>query len=116
MGKRSVNKPAPTTQAPPNFNWRDFDPAWLPGGAQAALATELVTYRDHLDELLRHEGQYVVIKGTTILGIYRNWRAAIKVAESEGRPGFEATGYPTPILVKRIVEIEPVRRLGHVIL
>ncbi len=42
------------------FDWRTFDPAMLKGGVTAPLAMELVTYRDRLDELLRHKSQYVV--------------------------------------------------------
>jgi hypothetical protein len=54
------------------FDWRTFEPSMLPGGAKATLAAELVTYRDRLDELLQHEGQYVVIKGREIAGFFRN--------------------------------------------
>jgi len=40
-----------------SFDWREFDPAMLKGGSNTPLATELVTYRDRLDELLCHKGQ-----------------------------------------------------------
>jgi hypothetical protein len=62
------------------FNWRTFDPVMLKGGLKAPLATELVTYRDRLDELLRHEGQYVLIKGRVVAGFFRNRRSAVAAA------------------------------------
>ena len=105
---RSAPEPAPPAAGPqgPVFDWRTFEPGMLRGGADAPLATELVTYRDHLDELLRHEGQYVVIKGQVIAGFYRDRRAATVAAIAAFGPG--------PVLVKRVVEREPVRRIGHV--
>jgi hypothetical protein len=49
-----------------DLDWRTFDPVSLKGGVNAPLATELATYRDRLDDVLRHEGQHVVIKGREI--------------------------------------------------
>jgi hypothetical protein len=107
MSKRSADKPTPTKPAAPGFiDWRDFDPSWLPGGEQAPLATELVTYRDRLDELLEHKGQFVVIKGRSVLGFYRDRQAALAAA-------FKEYG-AVSVLVKQVVETEPVRRLGNV--
>jgi hypothetical protein len=107
MSKRSTDKSKPTEQATPDFiDWRDFDPSWLPDGERATLAAELVTYRDRLDELLKYKGQFVVIKGQSILGYYRDRRAALAAAHGE----YGAI----PVLVKQIVEREPVRRLGNV--
>jgi len=91
----------------PFVNWREFDPSWLPGGTQSALATELMTYRDHLDEILQHGKSatpFVAIKGTEILGYYRSRQRAVVAAVS--RFG------TVPVLIKRIVELEPVRSLG----
>jgi hypothetical protein len=108
MGERSAHEPGPARPAAPGFiDWRDFDPSWLPGGGQAPLATELVTYRDRLDELLAHKGQFVVIKGTTVLRYYRDRPSAHSAA-------FKAYG-AAPVLVKQVVEREPVRRLGNVL-
>ena len=90
------------------FDWRTFDPAMLKGGAEAPLATELVTYRDRLDELLPHKGQYVVIKGPTVAGFFRDRRSAVAEAIAAYGPG--------PVLIKKIVDQEPVRRIGHAIL
>jgi hypothetical protein len=109
MNERSTRKSRPARpSAPGDIDWRDFDPSWLPGGEQAPLATELVTYRDHLDELLGHEGQFVDIKGKSVLGYYRDRQAALAAA-------FKEYG-ATPVLVKQVVEKEPVRRPGNVVL
>ena len=86
------------------FDWRTFEPAMLDGGSKAPLATELVTYRDHLDELLQHKGQYVVIKGQEIAGYFRDRRSAVEAAIAAYGPG--------PFLVKKVVEKEPIRRIG----
>ena len=80
----------------------------LEGGIDAPLAAELVTYRDHLDELLKHEGQYVVIKGEEIVGYHHGRGAAAEAAVARYGAG--------PVLIKMIVEKEPLRRIGHAIL
>jgi hypothetical protein len=90
--------------AVPNFNWREFDPAMLNG--KDDLAVELTAYRDHLDTLLKDRGKYVVIKGPEVIGIYRAHKAAMEVA-------FRFA--PGPVLVKKIVEEEPVREIGHIV-
>jgi hypothetical protein len=106
VSKRSTGKPTPTKPTESDFiDWREFDPSWLPGGEQAPLATELVTYRDRLDELLKHKGRFVAIKGELVLGYYRTRRAAVAAA-------FRQYG-AVPVLVKQIVETEPARRLGN---
>jgi hypothetical protein len=88
-----------------SFDWRTFEPSMLPGGAEAPLAAELATYRDRLDELLRHKGLYVVIKGQEIAGFFRDRRAAVEVAIAAYGTG--------PFLVKKVVEKEPIRRIGQ---
>jgi hypothetical protein len=85
------------------FNWREFDPAMLGGNDE--LAVELTTYRDNLDALLQKRGMYVVITGPRIHGVYRGHRSAMKVAYRFA---------PGPVLVKKIVEEEPVREIGHI--
>jgi hypothetical protein len=91
-----------------DFDWRAFDPAMLKGGLKAALATELVTYRDRLDELLRHEGQYVAIKGRVIAGFFRDRKSAVAATIAQYGPG--------PVLIKKVVEREPIGRIGQAIL
>jgi hypothetical protein len=90
------------------IDWRTFDPSLLEGGVNAPLATEFVTYRDGLDELLCHEGQYVVIKGREIAGYFEDRESAVSAAIARFGRG--------PVLVKKIVEREPVRRIGHAVL
>jgi hypothetical protein len=87
------------------FDWRTFKPSMLEGGAKAPLAAELITYRDRLDDLLRHKGQYVVIKGREIAGFFRDRRSAVEAAVAAYGPG--------PFLVKKVVEKEPIRRIGN---
>ncbi len=86
------------------FNWRDFDPAVLNG--KNDLVAELTTYRDNLDTLLEDLGKFVVIKGSEIIGVYRTHASAMKAA-------FRFA--PGPVLVRKIVEKEPAREIGHVI-
>jgi hypothetical protein len=85
------------------LNWKDFRPAML--GANDHLATELVTYRDNLGTLLINRDKFVVIKGAKILGVHKTLESAMKVAIQFA---------PVPVLVKKIVESEPVVHLGHV--
>ncbi len=54
-----------------------------------------------------HKGQFVVIKGKSVLGYYRDRPSALAAA-------FKEYG-AVPVLVKQIVEMEPVRRLGSVV-
>jgi hypothetical protein len=86
------------------FDWREFDPAMLNG--ENDLVVELTAYRDNLDTLLKDRGKYVVIKGSEIIGVYRARQSAMKAA-------FRFA--PGPVLVKEIVEQEPVREIGHVV-
>ena len=109
MARIIGSRPADPGTADPDFvNWREFDPSCLPDGADSPLATELAAYRDHLDALMPRAGDYVVIADDTIVGIYADRRAALDAAH-DARGG-------APVLVKRIVEREPARRLGGVAL
>jgi hypothetical protein len=47
-----------------------------------------------------------VIKGPEIVGVYRTQNSAMKAALHFA---------PRPVLVKRIVEEEPVREVGHIV-
>lgn len=97
-----VTKPRPPKQR--YMDWRTFDPSTVGGTHAAELAEHLVTYRDHLDELLRHKGKYVVIKGREIIGIYADEQEALR--EAAVRFGTE------PALVKQIVAREPIYSMG----
>ena len=72
---------------------------------KSTFAVELTTYRDHLDSLLVDVGEYVAIKGQEIIGIYDDLDAAVEAA-------FRFP--PESVLVKQIVEKEPIRQVGHV--
>ncbi len=97
----------PRLPKPEYMDWRMFDPSTVRGTHAAELAEQLVTYRDHLDELLRHKGKYVIIRGREIIGIYDDEQEAL--LEAATRFGVE------PVLVKQIVAKEPTITLGGVV-
>ena len=100
--KRPRAKPSPTV---PMFDWRAFDPSAIPDDGDYSFRDELTTYRDRLDELLEHEGEYVVIKGCEIIGFYTDETRAL--FEAARRFGEE------PALVKKIVAREPIGIINH---
>lgn len=111
-GRRNPQRPLPPVtpagQAPgvPVFDWSTFDPSMIPPGGR--FADELTTYRDRLPELLAREGEYVVIKGRDVVGIFPTRQGAIR--EAIGEFGDQ------PALVKKIVAREPLAVLGHAVL
>ncbi len=92
--------------ASPIRNSRTFDPSKVVG--DRTLIEELTTYRDHLDELLKRKGDYVLIKGQRIIGIFADRQEAIEKAYD--------LFAEEPALVKQIVERERIHSLGGVIL
>lgn len=68
-----------------------------------ALETELKTYEAEKDGLLAHEGKFVVIHGSEILGIYGSYEDALKA-------GYEKYKLE-PFLVKKIQAIDAVNFL-----
>ena len=88
------------------INWRTFDPSKVEG--DQTLLDELITYKDHLEELLERKGDYVLIKGRQVIGIFADRQEAIEKAVDlfEGEP----------VLVKQIVVREPIHYLGGGIL
>jgi hypothetical protein len=63
------------------------------------LDTELCTYAEHRDELLREaEGQFVLIRGRAVAGVYTTDMEAIDA-------GYHQFGN-VPFLVKEIVAVE----------
>ena len=87
------------------FDWRTFDPSMLPAGMNAPLVVELLTFRDHLDEMLAdHENRFVVIKGSQIVGYHPDRPAAVDAV-------FDAYGRE-PALIKQVLAYEPVRFLN----
>ncbi|MDR3638667.1 MAG: hypothetical protein P4L84_32980 [Isosphaeraceae bacterium] len=81
------------------FDWRTLGAERLKGRRQ-----ELLTYKNHLKELLKHKGKYVVIKGDSIIGIYSDREQALD--EVDDRFGDDGA------LVKQIVAREPIHSLG----
>jgi hypothetical protein len=80
------------------FDWRTFDPAvHLKDGEP--MVEEQATYGERLGESLPFEGQYVLIKGREIVGIFPTQDAALN--EAVDRFG------DYPAMVKRIVVLEP---------
>ena len=71
------------------------------GFLSVPLETELKTYAAKLEELLAQEGQYVVILGTEIIGIYAAYEDALKV-------GYEKVGVEKSFLVKQIQSAESI--------
>lgn len=90
----------------PYFDWRQFDPA-IHLSADTPMAEELAAYGEHLGELLAHEGQYVLIKGREIVGIFSTQRAALDEAVDR----FDEY----PAMVKQIVTLEPIEVIEHVL-
>ena len=90
------------TAAPKNpsdgyFHWRDFRSSMANRGSGSSFATELTTYRDHLDHMLaNHQGKFVVIKGKEVVGYYRKRSEAITA-------GYQRYGR-SPVLIKQVVE------------
>jgi hypothetical protein len=87
------------------FDWRTSDPAKFAGAE--GLADELTTYKEHLDELLRREGDFVLIKGRHVIGIYGDREQALQAALDH----FQDRSY----LVKWIVAKEPIHSTGGVL-
>ena len=75
----------------------------------AALAEEIATYRRCLPELLReHEGEFVLIKGTEIAGIFPDRSAGL-------REGYRRFGI-VPLLVRQIAASDPAVYLPNVVI
>lgn len=64
------------------------------------LDIELNTYRETLPALLGQIGKYVIIKGTSVVGVYDSYEDALKV-------GYEKFKLD-PFLVKRIAPAEQI--------
>jgi hypothetical protein len=67
---------------------------------ETPLALEWATYQAHKQELLRQEGQWVVIHGEQILGIRASYEEALRL-------GYEQAGY-VDFLTHQILANEPV--------
>jgi hypothetical protein len=81
-------------------DWTTFDPSTLDTGGDDSLQAELITYKKKLPELLQHEGEFVLIKGDTIVGYFPTLRAALNAGAEKFRE--------EPTFVKKIVRTETV--------
>ncbi len=88
------------------INWRTYDPT--KGDGDQILLEELITYKGHLKELLERKGDYVLIRGRQVIGIFADRQEAIEKA-------VDLFG-GEPVLVKQIVVREPIHTLGGGIL
>ena len=70
------------------------------------LAEEVETFEAHLQEWLDREGQWVLIKGSQVIGFYQRDEDALKA-------GYERFG-PGPFLVKQILRYEPIYQVGNI--
>jgi hypothetical protein len=93
-GKRETTKRRPQ---PPSRDWHTHDPTKVEGD-------QTLLDKDHLDELLQRKGDYVLIKGRRIIGIFADRQDAIEKAV--------ALFGTEPALIKRIVAREPILTLG----
>ncbi len=96
---RSQILQSPEIPGPLAFDWRTAQPE--------LLSKELRTYQTALDRLLLQKDDYVLIKGEEIVGTYPTRELALN--EAVDRFGAER------VLIKRIVESEPILEIGHVI-
>ncbi|MGA2700472.1 MAG: hypothetical protein ABSH35_05180 [Isosphaeraceae bacterium] len=71
--------------------------------AETPLGLEWATYQASKRELLRYEGQWVVIHGEQILGIRPSYEEALRL-------GYERAGY-VDFLARQILASEPVHLL-----
>jgi hypothetical protein len=99
-----AQKPVPSPAdheypGPLTFDWRTAE--------LESLSPELRTYALALDELLLQKNGYVLIKGEEVVGTYDNRELAI----SDAIDRFGAQ----PVLIKQIVESEPILEIGHMI-
>jgi hypothetical protein len=88
------------------IHWLKADPSKIQG--RDALSEEMTTYALQIRELLKRRGQYVVIKGSEVIGVFPDRETAAEAAVE--RFGTAA------VLIKQIVSSEPVRSLGGIAL
>ena len=95
-------KPGPKPEATMT-DWRTFD-ADVYRRAGGPMAEEMATYAERLEDLIAHDGQYVLIKGREVIGIF----ASLDEALDAGAEKFGSE----PALIKQIVGTEAVYSSG----
>lgn len=63
-----------------------------------ALEKEMETFEKNKDELLRHEGKFVLIHGSNVVDFFCSWEDAIKA-------GYQKFGLET-FMVRRVLRYE----------
>ena len=95
----------PTVRLEGGFDWRTVDPSTIQG--EGIPVEELRFFGQKIDELLRDgAGQYVLIVGREIR-FFPDIEAATRYAEGSFRGG--------PILIKKVVAMEPMHGTGGVV-
>lgn len=70
-----------------------------------ALEQELATYNAKLPELKEHEGQFALIHGSEVVGVFSTYEDAIKI-------GYDKFGLD-PFLVKQVNTLEQVQFISR---
>ena len=72
-----------------------------------SLEKEFETYQSKLNELIEHEGKYILIKGDEIIGIYSSYDDAVE----QGFQRFKLESF----LVKQISTIEQMHFISRLV-
>ncbi|MGA7724629.1 MAG: hypothetical protein WCA95_05070 [Opitutaceae bacterium] len=72
-----------------------------------ALEKELQTYKRELTSLLANEGQYAVVSGDNVVGVFATYEDALKIA-------YEKCGINS-FLIKKIQSVEQIQYFTRVI-
>ena len=99
-GRRKSAKRPPRTLS---RDWHSYDPTKVEG--DQTLIEELITYKEHLDELLERKGDYA----SSSRGA--RWSGSSPIVRLRWESRFNLFG-TEPALIKRIVASEPVVTLG----
>jgi hypothetical protein len=84
------------------FDWRKSDPKKYAG--LNGLTDELCTYKNNWESLIKREGQFVLIKGREVIGVYADPEDALAAALDRYQN--------QKVLIKRIVAMEPIHSTG----
>ena len=85
------------------FHWKDFDPAKMPRDAEPWFVEGLTKYRDLLPDLLKRQGEFVVIHGEDVQ-VFPDQDSAVTYALK--------TYWPEQVFIKEIMEKQRIESLG----
>jgi hypothetical protein len=86
------------------FDWKRSDPTSYAG--LNGLTEEVMTYKENLSKLLAREGEFVLIKGREVIGVYAAPEDALAVALDRFQD--------QRVLIKQIVAKETIHSTGGV--